>query len=420
VPRISQPAAIAPGVACVSDPAARVTRILTIAPTPFFGDRGCHVRIYEEVRGLAGLGIESLVATYAVGNEVPGVRTRRSVSLPGIRPSALGPSWTRPLLDVTLLGTVLRAVREFKPQLLHAHLHEGVLLATVARALTGLPVVADLQGSLTEELIDHGFLPRAGITTRGMRGLEGWLARRPDVLLVSSAAASGLVASAHVDHDRVIALPDGADLQTFAPVSRDPQLVERFGLQGKRVVVFLGVLTPYQGVDVLLEAIPHVLATVTNAHFLLMGYPNEERYRAIAAARGLGHRVTFTGRTPYRDAARWLALGDVAVSPKQSLSEANGKLLNYMACALPTVATDTPVNRELLGPDGEYAPVGDAAALARALITLMEASPDARARIGAVLRARVEREFSWPVLSRRLAAVYEQVASSRSLAHRAA
>ena len=62
------------------DPEAR--RILAVAPTPFFGDRGCHVRILEEVRGLQARGADVLVATYATGNDVAGVRTARAANVP--------------------------------------------------------------------------------------------------------------------------------------------------------------------------------------------------------------------------------------------------------------------------------------------------------------------------------------------------
>jgi glycosyltransferase involved in cell wall biosynthesis len=384
--------------------------VLAIAPTPFFGDRGCHVRIYEEVRALQALGLDTLVVTYPDGREVAGVPTRRSARLPGVRPSALGPSWSRPLLDLALLREVLRAVRTFRPDLVHAHLHEGAFLATLVRARTGLPFVADLQGSLTGELIDHGFLRPRGPLVRGVRALEAWLVRRPDAILVSSAAASDPVAGRHADRSRIVWLPDGADLETFRPQPRDLALAGRLGLAGRPVVVFLGVLTAYQGVDALLDAVPRVVARVPDVRFLVMGYPNEDRYRTMARARGLDAHVMFPGRIPYGEAARWLALGDVAVSPKQSLTEANGKLLNYMACGLPVVATDTPVNRELLGPGGRYAPVGDPAALADRLVDLLTDEPRRR-ELGAALRARVEAEFAWPALAARLLAVYERVAA---------
>ncbi len=97
---------------------------------------------------------------------------------------------------------------------------------------------------------------------------------------------------------------------------------------------------------------------------------------------------------------------------KQSLTEANGKLLNYMACGLATVATDTPVNRELLGPAGVYVPIGDAAAAAAAIASLL-LDEDARTARGRALRARVEQEFAWPILGRRLTALYDRLVPSR-------
>ena len=63
-----------------------------------------------------------------------------------------------------------------------------------------------------------------------------------------------------------------------------------------------------------------------------MGFPNEALYRLRAEQLGVTDYVTFTGRVPYQQAPTYLALGDVAVSAKLSLTEGAGKLLNYMAC----------------------------------------------------------------------------------------
>ena len=177
------------------------------------------------------------------------------------------------------------------------------------------------------------------------------------------------------------------------------------------MIVFLGVLTQYQGVDALLEAMPLVRRAQPEAHLLLMGYPNEEHYRRVVQDRGLGDVVTLTGRVAYEHAPAWIGLGDIAVSAKQSLTEANGKLLNYMACGLPTVATDTPVNRELLGDAGIYVPVGRSDELARALVRLLT-SPGERDARGRTLRARAESDFSWPALARRLVTLYADVAGA--------
>jgi glycosyltransferase involved in cell wall biosynthesis len=306
-----------------------------------------------------------------------------------------------------LLATAIRAARRFKPQIIHAHLHEGIAIGAIVRLLAGAPLVADLQGSLAAELADHRFLRPNGFAAALVNRLEKWLVRRPDAVLASSVAAMPLLVDGNRSA-RVIALPDGVDVRQFYPRAPDETLRRELGLVGKRVVVFLGVLTPYQGVDALIEAIPSVAGSVPDVHFLIMGYPDEDRYRARIKARGLDQWATVPGRVPYEDAPRWLSLGAVAVSPKQSLTEANGKLLNYMACGLPIVATDTPVNRELLGESGVYAPVGDTAALADRLIELLQA-PERRRSLGAALRLRVEREFGWPVLTDRLIELYRQV-----------
>lgn len=386
-------------------------RVLVVAPTPFFGDRGCHVRIYEEVRGLAARGVEARVVTYPTGRDLDGLAITRARSWFGVEAGALGPTWGRPLLDLSLFDACRRVVREFRPHLVHGHLHEGIAIGTVLRACHGLPLVADLQGSLTEELADHRFIPERGVLRELASFAESWLLRRPDRIVTSSSHGAALLRQQGVDAGRIVALPDGVDVGVFRPCPPDMELSRQLGLERRRVVVFLGVLTDYQGVDLLLEAVPAVVRLRPDAHFLVMGYPNERHYRQLARSRGIGDAVTFTGRVPYEQAPRWLNLGDVAVSPKRSRTEANGKLLNYMACGLPVVATDTPVNRELLGDAGVFATVGDAAALAGCLVDMLANPQDARAR-GAALRRRAEEEFAWPVLIRRLEALYRSVQPS--------
>ena len=389
-------------------PDRQARRVLAIAPTPFFGDRGCHVRILEEVRGLQARGADVLVVTYPTGNDVPGVRIARAPNVPGLRTPALGPSYGRLALDTFLFGTALRAARRFRPDIVHAHLHEGIAVGLIAARLVDSPLVADLQGSLRSELVDHRFLRNGGLPSALVDGVERWLVRRADTILVSSATGARLLAKQMVNPARILSLPDGVDLTRFHPMPPNSARMDRLGLRDKRVVVFLGVLTPYQGVDALIESAPQVIEKVPNAHFLIMGYPNEEHYRRIVSQRGLERYVTLPGRIPYNEAALWLNLGAVAVSAKTSLTESNGKLLNYMACGLPVVSTDTPVNRELLGEAGVYAAMDDPAALAARLSELLLAP--ARARdLGATLRRRVEQEFSWPLLTDRLLRVYEQL-----------
>ena len=380
-----------------------------LAPTPFFGDRGCHVRILEEARALAPHGVEILVATYHVGRDVPAVATARTPRLPWVRSLPVGFSPHKPYLDALLFVTALRAARAFRPDVLHGHLHEGAALAALLGRLVRRPAIADLQGSLTAELIDHHTLPAGGPLPRLARAVERWIVRGPARLLASSAGFAHELRERWGGGDRVVPLPDGVDPDVFRPGLAVDDLRAALGLTGKRVVVFLGVLTSYQGVDDLLAAWPAVVGAVPDAHLLLMGYPNDDRYRARVASAGLDGSVTVTGRIDYREAPRYLALGDVAVSPKRSATEANGKLLNYMATGLPTVAYDGPVSREILGEAGMLVRLGDVAALGAACVELLGDAGERKSR-GQTLRERAVAEFGWPALGRRLLAVYRDLA----------
>ncbi len=355
--------------------AVRQRRVLMVAPTSFFADYGCHVRILEEARVLRRLGQRVTIVTYSNGQSPGDLAVRRTVAIPWRRDYEVGSSRHKLALDLLLAWTTLRtAVRE-RPDVIHGHLHEGALIGGVVARLLRRPVVFDFQGSLSAEMVDHGFLNPAGRFYASVRRIEGAIDRRADAIVVSSAqAAEHLLADFQVERRRLFALPDCVDGAAFRPGLLTPD--ERRQRRGElgippeaRVVVYLGLLARHQGTDLLVDAARRVVDARPDAHFLIMGFPSPHAYEAQAHALGLAGHVTLTGRVPYAEAPAALALGDVAVAPKISATEGSGKLLNYMAMGLPTVAFDTKVSREYLGADGALAaPVGDAAALAQAIL----------------------------------------------------
>ena len=119
--------------------------------------------------------------------------------------------------------------------------------------------------------------------------------------------------------------------------------------------------------------------------------------------------VVFTGKIPYEQAPDYLALGDIGVAPKISLTEGSGKILNYMATALPVVAYDTRVSREYLGDLGTYAtPLGDVDALEQALLSLLM-NPDEARSLGLQLRDRARKLFSWEHTGDTLMRIYQDL-----------
>ncbi len=386
-------------------------RVLMIAPTPYFSDRGCHVRIYEEALALTKLGHEVCIVTYHLGRDMPGVRVVRTPNIPWYGKLEAGPSWHKPYLDALLLWKSLAVVRSFRPHLIHAHLHEGALIGSVLGRLLRIPLLFDYQGSLSGESLNHGFFSDGSLLMKLFRRLESFIDRRADLIITSSASGrQELINDWGIAPEKVVNLIDGVDTEIFRPHSRSEARRELGIAEDVKLVVYLGLFNRYQGVDLLLDAIYLVKGKAPDVRFLLMGFPDGE-YRRKAAEMGIDDVITFTGRVSYDRAPFLLCAGDLAVSPKLAQTEANGKLFNYMACGLPTVVFDNQINREILGDDGIYVEHGNTSSLADTIVSTIR-NGELMILLSGRVRERAINKHSWNARSRLLESVYRMLPAS--------
>lgn len=399
-------------------------RLLFVAPTGFFADYGCHVRIRGHAQALQARGHHVVICTYPGGRDLAGMRIVRPSVWPRGREMPVGSSWLKLALDAILTPTVLATAARYRPDLIHAYLHEGALIGAPIARLLRVPLVLDFQGSLTAEMVDHRFISTRSPLLGLLRAMEQRINLRPDAVLASSHHAARLLSEEFaVPEERVVPLPDSVDATAFDPAAAGQSeavatLRDRLGIPaGRPVVVYLGLLAEYQGTDLLLRTAVKMNAkpSALPVHFLIMGFPWVEHYRRRAQELGISDRVTLTGKVPYEDAATYLALGDVAVAPKLSSTEGSGKLLNYMAMALPTAAFDTKVHREYLTDLGMYAAPGDSQALAEAIARLLQ-NRDEATRRGEALRERARLHYSWTAAASRIEDVYEHLLRERTSA----
>lgn len=393
-----------------------------LAPTGFYADYGCHVRIRGQANALQARGHEVCIVTYPGGRDVDGLRTLRPPGWRRGREMLTGSAWWKLILDAMLAPLAWQVAHRYRPDLIHAYLHEGALLGTFLSRLYHLPLVFDFQGSLVSEMLDRRFLSRRSPFVGSLRRLERWLAHQPDAILPSSHHAVGLLASAFgVRRERLHVLLDSVDDEAFRPremhdAARLSALRQRLRLPaGRPLVVYLGLLAPYQGTDTLLRAIARLKVrrgTMPVPFFLVMGFPHVPHYRSMAQALGIAEDVRFTGAVAYDEAPAYLALGDVAVAPKQSETEGSGKLLPYMATGLPIVAADIPAHRQYLEEEGLYFPAGDTEALAEALRRSLAEDHAWRRRVGECLRGRVSARYLWSHAATQVEAVYHEVCSA--------
>jgi glycosyltransferase involved in cell wall biosynthesis len=212
------------------DSESRKPRILMIAPTPFFADRGCHVRILGEAKALIALGCDLVLCTYGLGREIDGIRTERTVLVPWYKKLSAGPSVHKFYIDFLLLWKVVWVCRMFRPDIIHAHLHEGIVIGKIASWIFGVPMVADLQGSLTAELLDHKFIPNAKLLVTLMYWIERKINQMPSHLIVScSQTADRCIEFFGIAAHRVSSVMDGVDADVFSPRAKDPILQASLG-----------------------------------------------------------------------------------------------------------------------------------------------------------------------------------------------
>lgn len=377
-----------------------------IAPTPFFADRGAHVKIYEEIKALQRLGHKIILCTYGLGRDMPGVDTRRCFNFPWYKKLTAGPSYTKILLLPFLIYTTMTTAIKFKPKIIHAFLPEGAIIAKVCKIFfPKKKYYYDMQGSLVSECLEHEFFKSGGLTHKAMLWLEKKISHWFFVITQSENLVKHLK-SLGIPASRIINVKDGVDTDIFRPLEYDENLANQLGVdKNKPRVIYMGLLEKYQGVDLMFQAFAKVTKQKEKAQFIVIGFPNIEKYQKICQNLGIKNQVKFLGKINYSLVPKYLSLASIAVAPKISQSEGDGKLYNYMAVGLAIVAFDRSVSREILGNAGVYAKFGSTSDLAKKIVWLID-NPVKAKQLGQKARQRAISELSWRTVGKRINQVY--------------
>ena len=181
----------------------------------------------------------------------------------------------------------------------------------------------------------------------------------------------------------------------------DDALRAELGLTGKRVLGFIGSFYAYEGLDLLLRALPAILQQAPDVALLLTGGgPQEENLKKMTQELGLQDHVKFTGRVPHAQVQRYYSLVDVLVYPRHSMRLTDLvtplKPLEAMAQGLLLVASDVGGHKELIrdGETGMLFRAGDADDLARSVLRLLSMQ-DRWPQLREAGRRYVETERNW-------------------------
>ncbi|WP_432383659.1 TIGR04063 family PEP-CTERM/XrtA system glycosyltransferase [Duganella sp. P38] len=309
---------------------------------------------------------------------------------------------------------LLRLARELQPDILHAHSPAlNALAALRVGKRLGIPVVYEIRAFWEDAAVDHGTSSAGGLRYRATRALETYALRQVDAATTICEGLRDDIAARGIAANKVTVIPNAVDIEDFTVgCARDEALAAQLGLCGKRVLGFIGSFYGYEGLHVLLEAMPAMLRLAPDLRLLLVGGgAQEQALRAQAAALGIAEQVIFTGRVPHSEVQRYYDLVDILVYPriKMRLTDLVTPLkpLEAMAQGRLLVASDVGGHRELIedGRTGILFTAGDAGALAAQVLALL-ATPERWPALRAAGRRFVEDERNWGASVARYRAVY--------------
>src|SRR6185503_20852420 len=164
------------------------------------------------------------------------------------------------------------------------------------------------------------------------------------------------------------------ELGEAGPADQGALIRQRHGIPPEnKVVLYTGSFVELQALDLLIDAVPRVIAAVPNVTFLLVGGspPEMEPLRQQAERLGVSSHVILEEGRPQHEMPLYLAAADVAVSPRVQGINPPGKLFSYLASGRPVVATNTLVHNQLLDDKCAILTAPNAEGLADGLITAL-------------------------------------------------
>jgi PEP-CTERM/exosortase A-associated glycosyltransferase len=318
-----------------------------------------------------------------------------------------------------IYGRLVELVKTYRPDIIHAH---SPVLNAIPALWAGnkfsIPVVYEIRAFWEDAAVDHGTTREGSLRYRITRRIETSMARRVGhVFTICEGLRADIVARGGIPAEHVTVIPNAVDIENFTLSGEaDPELRRQFGLEGATVIGFVGSFYGYEGLDLLLEAVPELLATQPDLRVLLVGGGRQDKnLKAQAVRLGIADKVVFTGRVPHAEVSRYYDLIDLLVYPRHSirLTELVTPLkpLEAMAQGRVFVASDVGGHKELIrdGETGRLFRADDVGALAAA-VNEMLTNREGWAAMKVAGRQFVERERNWKNSVAGYRPVYERLA----------
>lgn len=317
----------------------------------------------------------------------------------------------------SLTHRLKQVCRIVKPDILHAHSPalNAIAALRIGRSL-GIPVVYEIRAFWEDAAVDHGSSREWGLRYRLTRSLENYALRHVDAVTTICEGLRGDILGRGIAAEKVTVIPNAVNINDFN-VDEAPDLpfAIKLGLDGKLLLGFIGSFYAYEGLGLLLQALPKMLVQNPDIRILLVGGgPQENALKALALQLGIQEKVVFIGRVPHDQVQRYYNLINILVYPrlKMRLTDLVTPLkpLEAMAQGRLLVASDVGGQIELIDDEktGILFEAGNPQALAQKVLDLLS-KPERWPALRKAAREFVETERNWPASVARYRSIYDRL-----------
>jgi PEP-CTERM/exosortase A-associated glycosyltransferase len=294
-------------------------------------------------------------------------------------------------------------IPEIKPDILHAHSPAlNGLAALKAAKKHKIPLVYECRAFWEDAAVDHGTTTEGGLRYRFTKMLETHVFKQADAITTICEGLRSDIVSRGIPAEKITVIPNAVDIVHFAyGVEPDQTLRAQLRLQNKTVLGFIGSFYAYEGLPLLLEALPMILEKQPETRLLLVGGgPQEALIKQKTKELGLDEQVIFTGRIPHERVQDYYNQVDIFVYPRLSMRLTDLvtplKPLEAMAQGRLVIASDVGGHKELIEHqrNGYLFKANDAYALAATVLNLLNQS-QLWEQLRVAGRLYVEQERNW-------------------------
>ncbi len=321
-------------------------------------------------------------------------------------------SWISKIPIVNQLAIIYKLVQrldeiipEIKPDILHAH---SPALNGVAAIKAGkkynIPVVYECRAFWEDAAVDHGTTSENSLRYKITRALETYVFKQANAITTICQGLRSDIINRGNAEEKVTVIPNAVDISKFTfGAKAKKSLQKELGLENNIVLGFIGSFYAYEGLPLLLEALPAILQNKPEARLLLVGGgPQESLIKEKTQQLGLESQVIFTGRVPHSQVQDYYDQVDIFVYPRlqMRLTELVTPLkpLEAMAQGRLVIASDVGGHKELIKDqeNGVLFKANDAHSLANCVLDLLSQPQywDAMRQAG---KKFVELERNWEI-----------------------